>query len=97
MKSIVEINEMTIEIYEKNNYKVWCFIRWFFLLDKSQPGSVFLLPGKMGGSGWKKNPTIQFYGWNMTIKKSMKNILNTFKYNIIIIVEYYGQMKYEDY
>ena len=25
----------------------------------------------------------------------MKKILNTFKYNIIIIVEYYGQMKYE--
>ena len=31
----------------------------------------------------------------MTIKKYMKKILNTFKYNIIIIVEYYGQMKYE--
>ena len=55
MKSIVEINEMTIEIYEKNNYKVWCFIRWFFLLDKSQPGSVFLLPGKMGGPVEKKS------------------------------------------
>jgi hypothetical protein len=52
---------------------------------------------KDGGFRLKKNPTIQFYGWNMTIKKSMKNILNTFKYNIIIIVEYYGQMKYEDY